>query len=465
MLAGLATVAVVLVVTAWAITSTTRDHLIAQIDDRLITASDPGREGRFGGTEPPPPPVDDVVDVVDVVAPPERLSDMFEGIARPSGDLVVIFRSNIPDQEYSEPDVGWDDVSARVGDPFTVDAVDGEVRYRVVASPLDTDIFVRALPLADVDDTINRLILFEILGVTIVLAVLAAVAWWVVHLGIRPVRRMTDTATEIAEGDLSIRVPEPAPSGTEAGALARALNTMLGRIETAVDRQARSEERLRRFVADASHELRTPVTTIRGYAELYRRGGLDDAGELDDAMRRTQQEAERMGRLVEDMLTLAQLDRERPLEHASVDLGSAIADTVADATVSAPDHHIEAEIDCDLVVRGDEDRLRQVLVNIVGNAVVHTPAGTNISVAAHCKGHDVVVEVRDDGPGMEADAAARVTERFYRVDRARSRERGGSGLGLSIADAVVGAHRGALDVTSRPGEGTTVTLTLPTADA
>jgi two-component system OmpR family sensor kinase len=236
---------------------------------------------------------------------------------------------------------------------------------------------------------------------------------------------------------------------------------MLGRIETAVVQQRHTEERLRRFVADASHELRTPVTTIQGYAELYRHGGLRDGNELDDAMRRTEKEAHRMSRLVEDLLMLARLDRQRDPENGMVELSDAIDDTVANARVTSPDHRFVTTVEPNLVVSGDHDHLRQVLINLIGNATVHTPPGSTVTVAAHQAGPNVIVEIADDGPGIPVDHLERVTERFYRADPSRSRDRGGSGLGLAIAHSIVELHGGELSIESAPGQGTTVRVTVP----
>jgi two-component system, OmpR family, sensor kinase len=280
---------------------------------------------------------------------------------------------------------------------------------------------------------------------------------------------MTATATAIAAGDLSPRVPEPAYD-TEAGQLGRALNRMLGRIERAFDQRTRSEHQLRQFLADASHELRTPVTTIRGYAELYQAGGLGDLGEhgeLDEAMRRTGQEAVRMGKLIDDMLLLARLDQGRPLESGPVDLASLVADAARDAGAVDPSRAItvasDPSPDRPLVVRGDSDRLRQVIANLVGNALVHTPAGTPIAITTSVDGPDrrAVVAIADQGPGMSEEAVAHAFERFYRADRSRSRQHGGTGLGLAIVRAIVTSHGGTVELTSERGVGTTARLELP----
>ncbi len=463
LIAGLVVVAVVLAGVGWIVTATTRNHLVEQVDAQLVAATDTSRDGRFGNPNgavagPPPPDGGGASG-----GPPERLSALFEGVVSDDGNLSIVFQPNLPAEAYSTPIIEWDTVVASAGTPFTTDAVDGDVQYRALAVEAGDVYVVRALALADVAETVDRLILLQSLGLLAVVAALAAVAWWVVRLGISPIKAMTHAATEIGDDDLSSRVPEPAATGTEAGALARALNTMLGRIETAVDDQRRTEDRLRRFVADASHELRTPVTTIRGYAELYRLGGLRTTDDLDDAMRRTEQEAQRMARLVEDMLTLAKLDQQRPRERTDVDVNALVTDTVADARVTAPRHHIDATIEPDLCVVGDRDLLQQVLVNLVSNATVHTPTGTSVTVAARRHDGHVVVEVADDGPGIDPDDLARLTERFYRADASRTRARGGSGLGLSIAEAALDAHGGTLRIASEPGEGTTATLRIPPA--
>jgi two-component system OmpR family sensor kinase len=283
----------------------------------------------------------------------------------------------------------------------------------------------------------------------------------VIRLGIRPLRRMTASAGAIAAGDLSQRVPSATP-GTEAGDLGVALNGMLGRIEEAFDERTASEARLRQFIADASHELRTPVTTIRGYAELYRAGALAEAGALDDAMRRTEQESVRMGTLVDELLHLARLDQGRPLETAPVDLRALAADAVLDAQAVAPDRSVRLEGDDPVVVLGDEPRVRQVIANLVGNALVHAP-GAGVTVRVDATATTAVLEVVDDGPGMAPADAARALDRFYRADASRQRHSGGSGLGLAIVDATVRAHGGSVAVDSAVGRGTTVRVELPLA--
>jgi len=261
---------------------------------------------------------------------------------------------------------------------------------------------------------------------------------------------------------LSRRVPD-GPPGTEVGRLSTSLNAMLGQIESSFSAREAGERRLRRFVADAGHELRTPLTSIRGYAELFRQGAISEPEAQTRAMGRIESEAERMGHLVDDLLLLARLDQQRPLEHTPVDLGAIARDAVTDARVRDPGRPITLDVPDDQVtVTGDPDRLRQVMDNLLGNALVHTAPGTpvHLSLAPTTDGH-IDLAVADEGPGLTAEQAARVFERFYRVDSARSRSNGGSGLGLSIVEAVVTAHAGTVRCASEPGVGTTFTITLP----
>ena len=452
LLAGMGLVVVTLVAVALIVTGTTRDHLIGQVDDRLAVAGGFGRFPDRPGPVPNTPPGD---------SGEPRPSDFYLGRFDAEGNLTTYVGSDFGDE--ATPDVSLERAEEGVASrrPFTVDAKEeGGPRYRVVARESDGEISVVAQPLTDLDDTINRLVMLEVLATSIIVLVLGAVTWWVVRLGIRPIKRMTETAVAIADGDRTQRVPDM-PLATEAGQLGGALNHMLGALDDSFAKQQASEERLRRFVADASHELRTPVTTIRGYAELYRVGGLDDGDALDEAMRRTEQEAVRMSRLVEDLLSLAKLDEGRPLERGPVDLALLVHDAARDAAAVDPARPITAVADAPVVVQGDDDRLRQVIANIVGNALVHTPAGTPIELSAALVAGTAQLTVRDHGPGMAPEVAAKVTQRFYRADPARARNRGGSGLGMSIADAAVVAHGGRIEVASVLGAGTTVTVTLP----
>lgn len=339
----------------------------------------------------------------------------------------------------------------------TVESTQDGVRYRVLAKTYDAGAsVVYATPMVDYDATVQRLVMLTALGSVATLAVLGLVAWWVIRLGLRPVRAMTATAARIAEGDLTVRVPESTP-GTEAAALAGALNTMLAQIERTVHDREESEERMRTFVADASHELRTPITTIRGYAELYRHGGLSKQQRLDEAMSRTEQEAARMGRLVEDMLALAKYDREQDVRRGPVDLSAVARAVAADAAVAHPDREIDVT-GVEATVQGDRDQVHQAIANLVSNAVQHGH-GT-ISVAVSERPDGVVCAVSDEGPGIAAADVERLTERFYRADSSRSRHSGGAGLGLAIVAAIMRGHGGTVEIESDP-HGTAVALTWP----
>ncbi len=454
LLLGMALIAVVLGLAAVVIARATEAHLVDQVDEQLRSAGFQLR-GPYGA-----PPDDEVRQGEG--GPPPRLSSLYVGRIDRAGDLVTIYAPNLRGEDQPLPELTDSQVAdLRDGGPVTVGAVGADERYRMLgrAERRLGGFIVTGLPLDDVDDAVRRLVVVEVVAVLAVLAVLGLVTWWVIHLGIRPLRRMTSTAGAIAAGDLSRRISTSA-GGTEAADLGVALNGMLGRIEEAFDERTASEARLRRFIADASHELRTPVTTIRGYAELYRTGALGRRSELTEAMRRTEQEAERMGTLVEDLLHLARLDQGRPLERVPVDLAAVAADAVLDAQAVAPGRVLEVDGPDELVVQGDEGRLRQVAANLVGNALVHAP-GARIDVRLARRNGTAVLEVSDDGPGMSADDAAKAFERFYRADASRQRHSGGSGLGLAIVEATVRAHGGTVAIDTEPGRGTTVRVELP----
>jgi two-component system OmpR family sensor kinase len=333
---------------------------------------------------------------------------------------------------------------------------DGE-GFRVLARARGDFIDITAAPLDEVYDTTRELIAIQAAAIAAVLAGLSLVAVWVIRLGITPMRRMVAASAAIAEGDLDVRL-EGAASGSESAELAASLNTMIENLTEAIAVRERSESRLRAFVADASHELRTPLTTVLGYAELYRRGALKRKREVADAWARTEAEAARMRRLVNDMLELATYDAEPELNLTEVNLLALARDVAADARVAHPDASMVVEGEPSTVM-GDADRLRQALINVLGNALEH--GGSAVSIAVSSSGLDATVVVTDNGPGMPPEVAIRATERFVRGDASRSRSRGGAGLGLAIAEAILRTHNGVLDLTSTVGVGTTVTLALP----
>jgi two-component system OmpR family sensor kinase len=402
------------------------------------------------------------------------------GLARPDeyavqqyaadGTIVRAF-----DTENGAPAVPAARLSDRSGKPFTAPSTaGGDDDWRVLVVPLaGGGALVVAAPLADVGRTVGRLVALELVIGLVVLLAFAALGYAVVRRSLRPLVEVESTAEAIARGDLSQRVPEADPR-TEVGSLSRSLNAMLGQIEGAFSAQRaseasarQSEERMRRFVADASHELRTPLTSIRGFAELYRQGAVSAPAELDRVMKRVEDEAARMGLLVEDLLLLARLDQQRPLQREPVDLLELARDAVHDATAVSPDRSVSLEVmgGEPPVVIGDDARLRQVFGNLVSNALTHTPEDAPVTVRVGTAGTEAVVEVADGGPGLAADQAARAFERFYRVDASRTRAHGGSGLGLSIVAALVAALGGRVELDTAPGEGATFRVVLPLESA
>ena len=382
------------------------------------------------------------------------------------------------DPSFGEPRVEDPAELSRVA-PSEVGDVASDRRWRVLARSTSTPAggtLVVAVALDGTQRTVSQLLVIHTavgFGALVVAAVLAGLA---VRRSLRPLVGVRRTAEAIAGGDLAVRVPAADPR-TEVGSLAASFNVMVDRFQSAYSAQQRSEVeartsegRMRRFVADASHELRTPLTSIRGFAELFRQGAAREPEQLDGVMRRIEDEAARMGLLVEDLLLLARLDQARPLRQDPVDVLSVATDVVhAAATVHGGTHEVRLDADAGgglPVVVGDEPRLHQVVGNLVANAVAHTPEGTSVDVRVRRSGGDVVLEVRDDGPGMAPEVAARVFERFYRADTSRTRGQtpsAGSGLGLSIVAAIVAAHGGRVSVDSRPGAGSSFVVHLPAA--
>jgi two-component system OmpR family sensor kinase len=348
---------------------------------------------------------------------------------------------------------------------FTVGSVGSSgLRYRVLVrrDREDAGLTLVAIPLREVDQTLSRLLLVEILVIVGVLAALGVSAFFVVRLGLRPLDRMEITAGEIAAGELSRRV-SPATSRTEIGRLGLALNAMLERLEQAFAQRKASEERLRQFLADASHELRTPLASIRGYAELFRMGATRDEDETRMAMRRIEDESKRMGVLVEDLLTLARLDEAPALSRQPVDLASLARDAVEDARATAPQRAISVSAPGPAVISGDSHQLRQVLANLMRNALVHTPAETPIEVSVEQDEASVTLSVRDHGPGLPPGAPARLFDRFWRAEGGRERGKAGAGLGLAIVGGVVAAHGGQISALNAPGGGAVFTVRLSKA--
>ncbi|BFU42578.1 sensor histidine kinase [Krasilnikovia sp. MM14-A1004] len=390
--------------------------------------------------------------------------------------------------------------------PFTVLSPSRRYHWRMMILDLPNgDYLYVGRNMTEIEYAVSRLVWIDLLVGTAVLLSLAVVGATIVRTSLRPLTDIEQTAGAIAAGDLTRRVPDPEPDSeepqTELGRLSRALNAMLAQIETAFTARAqsetaaraaesvardaadaaqlsearavRSEEKMRQFVADASHELRTPLTTIRGFAELYRQGAVADPADVTRLVRRIEDEAARMGLLVEDLLLLARLDRERPLTLAPVELPVLAVDAMHAAQATAPERRIEVDIrdDADkLIAYGDDARLRQVIGNLVTNALTHTPPEAEVTLRVFREdGNRVALEVSDTGPGLTAAQRERVFERFYRADEARTRhtdrEATGTGLGLAIVAAIVRAHHGSVEVVSEEGGGATFRVALPALDA
>ncbi|MBT1256635.1 HAMP domain-containing histidine kinase [Rhodococcus erythropolis] len=364
----------------------------------------------------------------------------------------------------TEPDLSKDSTNG----PITVGSSDGsDVNWRVLTTVRENTTTTIGVRLTDIEQTVDDLVGLQLGIGLVVLLILGGGAYFVVRRSLRPLVEVEETAAAIAAGDLHRRVPER-DDRTEVGRLSVALNGMLAQIqhafaatEASEESARRSEEKMRRFVGDASHELRTPLTTIRGFAELYRQGAMTDTETL---MNRIEGEASRMGLLVEDLLMLARLDEQRPLENKPVDLLAVAADSVQAARAIAPDRTVELQMTGGPglpEVQGDEARLRQVVANLVGNAIKHTPPDAQVTVRVGTTENSAVVEVSDTGQGLSDEDAARIFERFYRADTSRTRETGGAGLGLSIVSALVAAHDGTVSVETSLGQGTTFRVELP----
>ena len=446
------TVLVVLAVVAFGVAavSTTRTAMISQLDATVTEAAT-----RPAGPEPLAAPVGIGLGGR-LVAILEFDLDWTPTVASPSGFADAA--DPLPD--IPDPSILLDE-NGLPTDPVTVDAVgDSGLRYRAVASVSPRGITVAAASMDGVDATTESMVTVLVLIGGVVIVALLVGAWLVINRGLRPVYDIAATAEAFADGDHSQRT-EHDDVRTEVGQLGTSFNYMADEVEAALVQRQATEDRLRQFIADASHELRTPLVTIRGYAELYRAGALDDPDKLGEAMQRTEAETERMGRLIDDLLTLARLDQHHRRSFKDLDLVLLGNDAVADAQAIEPDCPIEYIHPRVVMVRGDADRLRQVFGNLITNARVHTTPGTPVHVEVDAGDDTVRIVVSDKGPGIAPDQLERVFDRFYRVDKARSRTQGGTGLGLSIVAAIAEAHGGEASVESTVGEGTRFTVTLP----
>jgi two-component system OmpR family sensor kinase len=348
---------------------------------------------------------------------------------------------------------------------FTVNSEHGSsLRYRVATLPLESGAgtVVVAVPLREVDQTLHELIVVEALVVGGVIVLLVGLGWIVIRFGLRPLRHMERVASEIADGDLTRRVT-PATARTELGRLGLSLNKMLVRIEEAFADRERSDERRRQFLADASHELRTPLASIRGYAELFRLGPAQDPVALKRAMARIESEAARMGVLVEGLLLLARVDALPETERVPVELTELCAQAAADARARAPERTVTLDVQDPVKALADPDAVRQVLANLIGNALIHTPEWTPVEIAVRHERGEAIIEVRDHGPGLPADVGDKVFDRFWRTEAGRTRGPGGAGLGLAIVRELAIANYGTVEAASHPEGGALFTVRLPEA--
>lgn len=344
---------------------------------------------------------------------------------------------------------------------WTAPAAGGGAPFRVLGTVLPGgDQLVLAVSLHEVDAILRHLMTIEAILALLLLAIALAVGWWLVDLGLRPLRDVERTAAAIAAGELDRRVAV-SDQVTEVGQLARSFNTMLDRIQEAFHRRDETEEQLRRFVADASHELRTPVAAVAAYAELFERGANRRPDDLVRVLAGIRRETSRMASLVEDLLLLAQLDQGRPLEQKPVELVALAAQAAETARLVGPDWPVEVEARRPVEVLGDQKRLRQVMDNLLGNVRSHTPPGTRARIVVKDDGEEAWLTVSDNGPGIPKVHQPHLFQRFYRADPSRSRESGGAGLGLAIVRAIVAAHGGQAEVHSEPGHGTAVIIRLP----
>jgi two-component system OmpR family sensor kinase len=428
-----------------------RGYLLGQTDSQLRTVLSQAARGRQLGTvfpatagrEPPPP------------------------LQRALGEYYIVFLSGAkqtvifgvgPDFVPRLPP-GLHGLAVRQR-AQTVISRNGRAQLRLRAARADGGTLVVSASLDHVNSTVRRLGLIVAIGSLAAAALIALGVAWVVRRGLRPVETMATQADRITAGDLTERV-SPQDAGTEVGRLGAALNGMLARIEAAVDEREASQELMRRFFADASHELRNPLASLRANAELYQQGALSDRPQVDEAMRRIALEAQRMSGLVDDMLRLARLDQHPGQQHDPVDISALVTECTERAAISDRERTWQPDVAPGLVTVGDEELLRRAVDNLLANVHAHTPADTVASITATTCDDALVIEVSDDGPGVPADRLARIFDRFYRA--AAQSWRPGSGLGLAIVTAIASAHDGTAQATLNEPHGLRVTLTLPAA--
>ena len=446
--------------------------LVGRLDKQLLSASNRSQGALEGGqvVEGQRPPARDFL------ALPGQSAGTIAGLASNSGEItagVLGVKGGASSLSIEQLEIlsGLE----QINEPITV-ALGGDLGdYRMIVSddPVTGDTLIVGLPLSDVQATVLQLTIL-VVGIGILAIAVAAVAGAVaVRFALRPLERVASTATRVSELQLdrgAVALAErvsldDADPRTEVGQMGSALNRLLEHVASALAARQASEDKVRSFVADASHELRTPLASIRGYAELTRRGGHEVPTDVAHAIGRIEAESVRMTGLVESLLLLARLDESAPFELRAVDLSQLLIEAVGDAAVAGPDHEWELELPDDpIVVTGDSARLQQVVANLLANARIHTPAGTSVTATLVMEGDRAVIEVRDTGPGIAEELQAKVFERFVRGDSSRSRAAGSTGLGLAIVSAVVESLGGTSSVSSEPGS-TVFRIELPTLTA
>jgi two-component system OmpR family sensor kinase len=439
-----------------------RDYLINQVDEQLLsvvggTTDQLDRAGIEDDTSSNSP----AEFSNRAVAPLNRVpTSISVTVLDPFGNLVGGLGGDLNSNQITEYVMGLlpEQVEAFGNKPFTIEAPGADFRVATTVLPSSLGSVVVAQSLEDFDQTTRRIgVVFLVIG-ALVLFFIAFASRQVIKISMRPLEKIEDTAEKIAAGDLSARLENFEPD-TEVGRLSTSLNIMLSRIEESFAVRTLSENKLRRFVADASHELRTPLTAIRGFAELHRQGAVPEGEKTKELILRIEKESIRMGYLVEDLLMLARLDQSRELVMDSFDVSVLVKEAVTSAAASGPDHTITTEIRDGVLTIGDADKLYQVVTNLLANARAHTPVGTLIKVTVGSNEQGPFISVADNGPGLSKEDQTRIFERFYRVDPSRQRNtQDGSGLGLSIVDAVMRAHGGSVSVASELGTGATFTL-------
>ena len=439
-----------------------RDYLINQVDEQLLSVvngttdqldragieDSSAQENARGFSDSAATPLDRVPTSISVT------------VLDPFGNLVGGLGGDLNSNQITEYVRGLlpGQVMAFGSKPFTIEAPGSDFRVATTVLPSSLGSVIVAQSLEDFDQTTSRIgVVFVVIGL-LVLLFIAFASRQVIKISMRPLVKIEDTAEKIAAGDLSARLENFEPD-TEVGRLSTSLNIMLSRIEESFAVRTLSENKLRRFVADASHELRTPLTAIRGFAELHRQGAVPEGEKTKELISRIEKESIRMGYLVEDLLMLARLDQSRELVMDEVDLSGLVGEAVTSATASGPDHKITPEIAPNVKTFGDSDKIYQVVTNLLANARAHTPSGTLIKVTVGSNQQGAFVSVADNGPGLSKEDQSKIFERFYRVDPSRQRSsQDGSGLGLSIVDAVMQAHGGNVSVASDLGKGAVFTL-------